>query len=268
MRMAEVDFASPVFADHPPGWQTPSDLVAGFTLAWALELKERMRLSPFAPFTEGVLDRLPAEYRFDTLGRLIQLWPGASGADFGRHPIARLTTLCGAWQLFELMNRTWRIQPNDFTQFSNVLAFVTGGRERPSLYRDLSANLSKCLMAVRVRRACSQEDELDLSEEWFLTGNDELTFQDARGTDSLLFHFTGMVEVPIGLFAHEFVETVWSTARVTVDQLGPDGVIALHGNRLDSLSDLLKRGGEKATKAEQEMSPIQFRSFNYWPGWA
>lgn len=268
MRMAEVDFSSPVFTDHPPGWQTPSDLVAGFTLAWALELKERMRLSPFAPFAEGVRDRLPAEYRFDTLGRLMQLWPGASGADFGRHPLARLTTLCGAWQLFELMNRTWRIQPNDFTQFSNVLAFVTGGRERPSLYQDLSANLSKCLMAVRVRRAYSQEDELDLSEEWFLTGNDELTFQDARGNDSLLFHFTGMNQVPLGLFAHEFVETVWSTARVTVDQLGPDGVIALHSNRLDSLSDLLKRGGEKATKAEQEMSPIQFRWFNYWPGWA
>lgn len=93
MRMAEVDFSSPVFTDHPPGWQTPSDLVAGFTLAWALELKERMRLSPYAPFAEGVRDRLPADYRFDTLGRLMQLWPGASGADFGRHPLARLTTL-------------------------------------------------------------------------------------------------------------------------------------------------------------------------------
>ena len=266
--MAEVDFSSPVFTDHPPGWQTPSDVVAGFTLAWALELKERRRLSPYDPFAEGVRDRLPAEYRFDTLGCLLRLWPGASGADFGRHTLARLTTICGAWQLFELMNRTWRIQPNDFTQFANVLAFVTGGRERPSLYQGLSANLSKCLIAVRVRRAYSQQDDLDLSEEWFLTGNDDLIFKDARGNDSLLFHFTGLNQVPVGLFAHEFVETVWATARVTVDQLGPDRVIALHSNRLDSLSDLLRRGGEKAAKAEQEMSPIQFRWFNHWPGWA
>ena len=45
-------------------------------------------------------------------------------------------------------------------------------------------------------------------------------------------------------------------------------VIALHSNRIESLLDLLGRGGEKATKAEQEMSPIQFRWFDYWPGWA
>lgn len=267
MRMAEVDFSLPVFTDHPPGWQTPSDLVAGFTLAWALELKERLRLSPFAPFGEGVRDQLPAEYRFDTLGRLIQLWPGASGADFGRSPVIRLTTLCGAWQLFDLMNQSWRIEPHDFAQFGNVLAFVTGGIERPSLYRDLSANLSKCLLAVRVRRAFSEEDELDLTEEWFLTGNHDLTFEDDRGNDSLLFHFTGMNQVPLGLFNHEFAETVWSTARVTVEQIGPDRVIALHSNRIDSLLDLLARGGEKATKAQQEMSWIQFRSFDIWPGW-
>ncbi|MCR2763834.1 hypothetical protein NQ152_09975 [Microbacterium sp. zg.B48] len=198
----------------------------------------------------------------------MQSWPGASGADFGFRPLARLTTICGAWQLFDLMNKAWKIEPNDFTQFTNLLAFVTGGPERPSLYQDLSANLSKCLLAVRVRRAYSQEDELDLSEQWFLTGSEELTFEDARGNDSLLFHFDAMTQVPLGIFNHEFVETVWSTARVTVDQLGPDRVIALHSNRLDSLSDLLQRGGEKATRAQDELSFGQFRYFDFWPGWA
>ena len=77
-----------------------------------------------------------------------------------------------------------------------------------------------------------------------------------------------MNTVPLALFSHEFVETVWSTARVTVDQLGPNRVIALYGNRVDSLTDLLTRGGEKALAAQREMTPMQFRWFDYWPGWA
>lgn len=266
--MTEVNFSSPVFTDHPTGWQTPSDLVGGFTLAWALELKERMRLSPHAPFAPGVMERLPARYRFDTLGRLIDLGPGASGTTFGRSPVVRLTTLCGAWQLFDLMNQSWRIRPNDFDQLASLLSFVTGGPERPSLYQDESADISKCLLAVRVRRATMQMDELDLAEQWFLTGDDELTFNDERGNDSLLFHFSGMNTVPLALFSHQFVSAIWSTARVTVNQLGPDRVVALQSNRVDSLTDLLERGGEKALMAEQELTPMQFRWFDNWPGWS
>lgn len=267
MKMGEVNFSSPVFTDHPTGWQTPSDLVAGFTLAWALELKERMSLSPHAPFGPGVTERLPARYRYDTLGRLIDLGPGATGATFGGNPVVRLTTLCGAWELFELMNQTWRIRPNDFDQFANLLSFVTGGPDRPSLYQDESADISKCLLAVRVRRASMEMDELDLAEQWFLTGDDELTFNDARGNDSLQFHFSGMHIVPLPLFSHQFVSAIWSTARVTVNQLGPDRVIALHSDRVDSLTDLLERGGKKARTAQLELPPMQFRYFDNWPGW-
>jgi hypothetical protein len=266
MRMSDVDLVSPVFRDHPAGWQSPSDVVAGFTLAWALELKERMRLSPFAPFADGVRDRLPDRYRYDSLGKLIDLGPGASGADFGSNPVARLVTLCGAWELFELLNDGWRLRPNDFAQFGTTLAFVTGGTDRPSLYQDLSANLSKCLLAVRIRRAYSTEDELDLSEQWFVTGDEDLIFRDPRGHDSLLFHFGGE-PIPLGLFAHEFLETVWSTARVFVERLGPDHVINLHRDRVDPLIDLLARGGEKGAEAQKSMNPIRFRYFNYWPGW-
>ena len=267
MRMADVDFDTPLFTDHPPGWQTPSDIVSGFNLAWALELKERMRISSSQPHAEGVRQLLPAKYRFDTLGRLITLNPLASIGQFGRNPLIRLSSLCGAWQLFDLMNQTWRIKPGDFQQLSDLLAFVTGGRERPSLYRDLSANISKCLLAVRVRRAYSEQDELDLAEEWFLTGDEDLTFTDNRGSGSLLFHFSKMHQVPLPLFSHEFVETVWATARVTVDRLGPDRVIAMHSDRIDSLMDLLERGAEKATKAQQEMPWQSFQWFDYWPGW-
>lgn len=263
--MTEVNFGSPIFTDHPTGWQTPADLVAGFTLAWALELKERMRLSPHAPSAPAVTDRLPAQFRFDTLGRLIDLGPAAGSS---QDPVVRLTTLCGAWGLFDLMNQSWKLRPNDFGQFANVLSLVTGGRERQSLYRDESADISKCLIAVRVRRAFQQEDELDLAEQWFITGDDDLTFKDPSGNDSLQFHFSGMDRVPLGLFSHQFVASIWSTARVTVNQLGPDRVIEQNRGRIDSLTDLLVRGGDKALKAQRELTPMQFRWFNNWPGWS
>jgi hypothetical protein len=265
--MSEVDFSSPIFLDHPIGWQSPADLVAGFTLAWALELRERLRLSPHNPSAPGVMERLPARYRYDTLGRLIELEPGASGRRFGSHPVVRLTTLCGAWQLFDLMNESWQLRPQDYNQFADVLSYVTGGVERPSLYGSESADISKCLLAVRVRRASTATDELDLAEQWFVTGDEDLTFRDARGNDSLQFHFTGMNIVPLALFSHQFVAAIWSTARVTVDRLGPDRVIARHSDRTEFLTDLLERGGEKARQAEQTLNPMQFRFFDNWPGW-
>ncbi|WP_404444455.1 hypothetical protein LG315_11920 [Microbacterium marinum] len=268
MRANEVDFTTPVFGDHPIGWQSPSDLVEGFTLAWALELTERQRISPYAPFGDGVRERLSPMYRFDTLGRLITLRVNASGASFRAHPIVRLTTLCGAWQLFDLLNAKWQMQPYDVAQFADVLSYVTGGQDRPSLFEDLSANPSKCLLAIRARRTFGSTDELDLSEEWFITGDEDLTFRDARGNDALLFHFTGMNQIPLALFSPEFVETVWATARVTVDQLGPDRVIRMFEGRIASLTDLLARGGAKAAEAQRDMSPLQFQAFNYWPGWA
>lgn len=268
MRMSEVNFRSPVFTDHPEGWQSPSDLVAGFTLAWALELKERMRLSPQNPGAYDLLHRLPARYRYDTLRRLIDLGPGATGAYFGQSPVVRLTTICGAWELFDLMNENWRIRPQDIAHGTSVMAYVTGGTERPSLYQGESADISKCLLAVRVRREFMGVDELDLAEQWFFTGDQELTFPNNFGHDCLLFHFSAINTVDLPLLAHEFVAAIWSTARVTVRELGPDRVIARHRDRVDSLSDLLERGGQRAEQAERELSPIQFRYFNNWPGWA
>ncbi|TFD76551.1 hypothetical protein E3T54_10245 [Cryobacterium sp. Sr8] len=239
--MNDVDLSAIAFPHHPAGWRSPSDLVAGFTLAWALELRERTRLSPFAPFANGVRDQLPAQYRFDTLGKLITLSPGATGTMFGRNSIARLTALCGAWQLFEELNRSWHLRSGDFGQFADTLAYVTGGNDRPSLYRDLSADLSKCLLAIRLRRASSQHDQLDLAEEWFITGDEDLTFEDSRGTVSLLFHFSNLNQVPVGLFSHSFVETVWSTARVTVDRLGPDRVVEMHREGCVPVSGVVSR---------------------------
>lgn len=284
MRVEDVSFSTPVFLDHPPGWQSPSDVFASFTLAWALEVRERMRLSPHAPFAQGVRDRLPRQYRFDTLGELIT----SSGPTSA---IGRLTTLCGAWQLFDLMNQKWQIREDDFHQYSELLAFVTGRSDRPSLFRDLGGNLSRCLLAVRVRRAFSDRDELDQSEEWFVTGDPRLvsgdllnksinfnfhpTAQDRAGRNDspvmslMLMH--GPISVPVytafdNPFDNEFPMSIWSMARVTVDEVGPDRIIALHGDRLESLSDLLIRGGEKALRAQQEMSPRDFQRFNFWPG--
>ncbi len=267
MQMSEVDLLSPQFADHPPGWQSAADIFEAFTLAWALELKERNRRSPGNPMAPGLVETLPVMYGHDTLGHLITLSPGSDAASFARAPVARLTVLRAAWSLFDHLNGRWQLQPQDFSKMASAMAYVTGGSDRQSAYGSKSATYGKCLLAVRVRRAFQQESELDLTEEWFVTGDQELTFTDARGNDSLLFHF-GPQPIPIGIFAHEFVDSVWSTAQVLVDELGADWVISRYRHRLDELLDILTRGGEEAERARRWMSPAEFRYRNGWPGWA
>lgn len=267
--MADVDLHAPLFTDHPAGWQSPEELFDGFALAWALELRERRKISPIDPFGNHVQHQLPVQYRYDTLGELLKLNPlvQAAGGILGRSSVTRLMALCGAWRLFETMNKQWQLQPRNFEQYGETLKLVTGGLEMPnSLFQEKSARLAKCLLAIRVRRAFSQQEELDLAEEWFVSGDPELTFRDSRGYDSLLFHF-GLSDVDLPLIPRDFSECVWDTASVLVDQLGPDKVIVSNLHRMDELYELLTRGGRRAEAAQREMSPVQLRGWDGWPGW-
>lgn len=82
-----------------------------------------------------------------------------------RSELVRLTALAGTWALFDVLNRNWRVEAGNYDQFVELLAFVTGDGSRPSLYRDLKADISKCLLAIRVRRSHQATLELDLSEQ-------------------------------------------------------------------------------------------------------
>lgn len=268
MQMTDVDLDAPLFDSHPAGWQSPNEIASGFALAWALELRERQRLTPQYPEADWVQEHLPARFRYDTLGQLIRLWPGTDAATFRNAPVVRLTALAGTWTLFDILNREWQIRPDDFHQFAGLLAYVTGDRSRPSLYGDLRADISKCLLAVRVRRAAQGLEELDLTEQWFVNGDEELTFDDQQGNTSLLFHFDNSTTIPLAIFAHAFPESIWSTARVTVDRLGPENVISENRGRVDSLIELLERGAAAAERAKQEMPRIRWQQYNYWPGWS
>lgn len=98
-----------------------------------------------------------------------------------------------------------------------------------------------------------------------MTGDEDLSFEDQRGNTSLLFHFANLTQIPLAVFPHSFVETIWSTARLTVRELDPERVIAANSDRIDSLMDVLERGAAKAAEAEREMHPLNFGI--YWPGW-
>ncbi|WP_417512501.1 hypothetical protein [Microbacterium sp.] len=267
MQMTEVALEDPVFSSHPLGWRSPAEVASGFALAWALELVERQRLAPGSPESDWAHELLPPRFRYDTLGQLIRLPVSANASTYRRNSIVRLTALAGTWNLFDILNRSWRIEANNSRQFGDLLAYVTGNTDRPSLFGGLSADISKCLLAIRVRRGFQGLEELDLAEQWFVTGDEDLTFQDHRDNTALLFHFTATTPIPLALFSHTFTQTIWSSARLTVKQLGPERVIAENKDRVDLLLDLLQRGAANAERARREMSRPGWLEFNHWPGW-
>lgn len=265
MQMHEVDLSFPVFESHPPGWRSPAELASGFALAWALEMVERERLAPPGKAAEFPGKYLPDRFQWDSLGQLVKLDSPARAIDFKHAPHVRLTALAGTWNLFDILNRRWQIREGDMMQFSELLAYVTADTTRLSLYGRLEASISKCLLAVRLRRAYQGQQSLDLSEQWFITGDEDLTVPDWSGAPQLLFRFGG--EVPLTILAQDVVTTIWATARLTVDRLGPRRVIYDNQDRVEALLDILDRGAARAVQARQEMTQLEWMGFNYWPGW-
>ncbi|MDO8119699.1 hypothetical protein Q6346_00050 [Isoptericola sp. b490] len=266
MKAQEVDFRAPVFSDHPDGWRSPADLAEGFLLAWALELRERRRIDAFNPFGAHVLDRLPPMFRYDTLGQLVRLPVGSAAspsADLTRR--GRLTTLSIVWALFDELNAQWRLAPGDFAQYAETLSFATGGVDRPSVFRELSADLAKCLLSDRIQRASQGSDDLTDAERWFVTGDGAVLAADARGYRVIPFVIGGNY-VPIIVTDDSFVMSVWSTARVLVESDTPDACIDRYGYRTDVLLEILEEGAVLAER-RWRLPPAEAWSFNPWPGW-
>jgi len=152
-----------------------------------------------------------------------------------------------------------------------LLEYVTGGTERPSVYNDLSASYAKCLLAVRLRRRMyplhEESQELDLSEKWFLTGDDELTYPH-QGYRALQFHFSRYGGPgPIIVTPKQFVESIWANARVVVELLGAPAVLATHADKVEKVRDLLERGGARAAAGAGLPPSQQTWLTNGWPGW-
>lgn len=259
MEMGEVDFSRSIFRENPEGWTSANDLANGFLLAWALEVRARRRIDPSNPFGSHVLELLPPAFRYDTLGQLIQM-PRFTSVP-GLSMPGRLTTLCIVWRLFDEFNQQWQLRPRDYVQFGNVLAFVTGGTERRSLFGDLSADMAKCLLSDRVSRAHDSNQALSQGEEWFATGDREFLIDG----EVLPFVIGGNL---IRLYAvpENFVQSVWAAARVLVEKNSPEHYISTLGHQLPTLLDVLERG---AVLAEQRklLPPVQAWEFDPWPGW-
>ena len=84
-------------------------------------------------------------------------------------------------------------------------------------------------------------------------------------TESAVSCSTPPAPVPLGLFSHEFYATVWSTARVTVDQLGPDRVIAMHKNRAsDHFQTCSVAPARRHFELNRHSRRLSFGSFDNW----
>lgn len=262
MEMGEVDFSLPIFRENPEHWRSAKELADGFLLAWALEVRERRHVDPGNPFGRHVLSLLPPAFRYDTLGQLVRTPAGLSAGAQGLTMPGRLTTLSIVWRLFDQLNGQWQLRAGDYGQLADAMALVTAGPERRSLFRDLSADMAKCLLADRVQRAYDANDNLTQGEEWFAKGDRQFLIEG----QAIPFVIAGNL-IPIYLVDDSFVQSVWAAARVLVELNSPEHYISTLGHQIPTLLDVLERG---AVLAEQRklLPPVQAWGFDPWPGWA
>lgn len=257
----EVNFSVEMFPRHPMGWRSPADLADGFVLAWALEEKERRRLDPMNPYGAYATSQLPHRFRWDTLGQLLRLRPGAS--DASSTSLGRLTSLCMAWRLFDQLNSQWRLSPGDFDKYSAALAFVTAASyESRALFQGQDGNVARCLLSDRVTRAHGGTSILTESEEWFVNGEPTFLEGGSYGFWSIPFAIGGQyVKVP--MTSDEFSNSVWSMARVLVQLNTSDYYIAEFNSRTDMLLRILEKGASHVDRSPDRQGWV----FQSWPGW-
>lgn len=265
MRIDDVDFESQLFPGHPAGWRSPADLAEGFLVAWSLEVRERRRIAPYDPFASHVFAQLPPAFRFDTLGELVRVKPGTPASAVGRNRRALLTTLLLAWRVFDDLDSNFRLRQGDQALYANLLSFVTGGTERESLFRDLSADWAKCLLADRLQRAYEGTEALTSGEEWFATGDVELVGYHPRGAEAIPFLIGGNL-VPMIPVDDGFVLSAWAAVRVLVEQNSEEFYLAKYNHRVPMVIDLLERGAKRG-ELRKMLPPAQAWGFDPWPGW-
>lgn len=265
VRIDEVGFESQLFPEHPAGWRSPADLAEGFLVAWSLEVRERRRIAPYDPFASYVFPQLPPAFRFDTFGELVRVTPGAPASAVGDNQRARLTTLLLVWKLFDDLNSSFRLRQGDRTLYANLLSFVTGGTERDSVFRDLSADWAKCLLSDRVQRAYEGTDVLTSGEEWFATGDVELVGNHPRGPEAIPFLIGGNL-VPMIPVDDGFVLSAWAAVRVLVERNSEEFYLAKYSHRVPMVIDILERGA-RLGEQRKLLPPAQAWGFDPWPGW-
>jgi hypothetical protein len=265
VRIDDVDFESQLFPEHPAGWRSPADLAEGFLVAWSLEVRERRRIAPHDPFASYVVAQLPPAFRFDTFGELVRVTPGAPASAVGDNQRARLTTLFLVWRLFDDLNSNFRLRQGDSTLYAKLLSFVTGGTERDSVFRDLSADWAKCLLSDRVQHAYEGTDLLTSGEEWFATGDVELVGNHPGGPEAIPFLIAGNV-VPMIPLDDGFVLSVWAAVRVLVEQNSEEFYLVKYSHRIPIIIDILERGA-KLGELRKSLPPAQAWGFDPWPGW-
>jgi hypothetical protein len=205
------------------------------------------------------------EAPFDTFGELVRVTPGAPASVVGENERARLTTLLLVWKLFDKLNSRFNLRQGDWTQYANALSFVTGGMERDSVFRDLSADWAKCLLSDRVQRAYEGTDVLTSGEEWFATGDVSLVGNHPRGPEAIPFLIGGNL-VPMIPVDDGFILSAWAAVRVLVEDNSEEFYLSKYGRRVPEVIDILERGA-KLGEQRKLLPPAQAWSFDPWPGW-
>lgn len=252
----DVDLLGNIYPEFPPGWNSATDLMEGFVLAAALEVRARQQMSPQDPWAAGLTERLPNRFRYDTFGSLLR-WGPYSDDDWNRgavsldptvnylhherklnagERIGRLPLLAVVWQFTadvfaETQHLRTRNRTAGFYEALNRFDGVSLGRHGTALF----------MAAFQRAWLADGPSELSGTEKAFLAA------EPLRSGMAVLH--------PLGA---SYSDSIWQTAFRMVERQTPDYYVQRLQRRQGVVLDVLTRGSELAVKGHRSV----------WPGWS
>lgn len=257
MRAKEVRFDEVTFADIPLGWQRPSDLIEGFLLVAAMEMEERRRISPAAPFDKSVHPLLADRFRYDPFAGLLAfggltdektsrpITDGGAGPAEAKRAMARgeylsrLPLLQLVWMYIDVVRE--QVGGMDFMGVLQHLEGVTLGKEGTILF------------VTGLDRQMHRGDELTPTELSFIEGR-PISMPD------YLHRLMGPTSgpSPIAPSGSLRVNDIWNVCFRLIENSDASTFIQEFSDRADAVQDILDRGAALGRAGAR----------NLWPGWS
>ena len=237
---SEVDLMEVIYPEFPAGWNSASDLMEGFLLAAALELRLRNQLSPGNPWAAGLTEHLPPRFRYDTLGQLLRFGPDGNRPHDGER-IGRLPLLAIVWQFTDqALHETQHIRldsPGHVGHDAALSKFngLTLGKYGTALFK-----------AAFHREWFSDDSSLSTVESAFVNGM-TLELGSAGPTPGRRLHPDGSM----------YSDSIWQTGFRLVERRTPEFYIRNLQHRQTTVLEILDRGAALA---------LAGKVFT-WPGW-
>lgn len=252
---SDVDLRANIYPEFPAGWNSATDLMEGFLLAAALELRARQQLLPSDPWADEVFSHLPARYRYDPFGQLLSNGP-YSDSDRNQVPVSLDPTIN---YLLHERRATSGERIGRLPLLAVVWQFTTQVLEEYEHLRrgDRSAGYSEALRRLGGRALGQYGTALFMAafeREWFAEDSTQLSPAESA--------FLAAEDLRVGsgiLSPHgsAYAKSIWLTSFRLIERRSPEYYISLLEHRQGVVDNILDRGANLGIMGATSI----------WPGW-